>query len=323
MPDNVVASETDGGSAPWLSSNLKLRLISGAVLAAVALSARLRRAAALRAAHPRLRAGDQLGVGAPRARRHLRPRLFPARHRRDRRDRACRRRLCRARRSPCSSSPPSRSSRSISGAAPGCRRSAYSTSACRPWRCCGCAATSPSASRPCCSSSPSSGRPTPPPTPPGVASAAPSYGRAYRPTRPGRALPARSPPAPPPRRVFAVLEPEVAPLRLILVGRRRWRFVAQAGDLAESALKRLFNLKDASDLIPGHGGFMDRMDSIVAAAVAAALLALAIDPHAPARALLVRRLDASAAQRPASGDGEDRCGRRLADQRRRAWRAAR
>jgi phosphatidate cytidylyltransferase len=85
--------------------------------------------------------------------------------------------------------------------------------------------------------------------------------------------------------IFAVLEPEVAPLRLILVG-VALALVAQAGDLAESALKRLFNLKDASDLIPGHGGFMDRMDSIVAAAVAAALLALATDPHAPARALL-------------------------------------
>jgi phosphatidate cytidylyltransferase len=85
--------------------------------------------------------------------------------------------------------------------------------------------------------------------------------------------------------IFAVLEPEVAPLRLILLG-VALALVAQAGDLAESALKRLFNLKDASDLIPGHGGFMDRMDSIVAAAVAAALLALAIDPHAPARALL-------------------------------------
>ena len=85
--------------------------------------------------------------------------------------------------------------------------------------------------------------------------------------------------------IFAVLEPEVGPLRLILLG-VALALAAQAGDLAESALKRLFNLKDASDLIPGHGGFMDRMDSIVAAAVAAALLALAIDPHAPARALL-------------------------------------
>ena len=62
--------------------------------------------------------------------------------------------------------------------------------------------------------------------------------------------------------------------------------VAQGGDLAESALKRHFNLKDASDLIPGHGGFMDRMDGIVTASIAAALIAFAIDAYAPARALL-------------------------------------
>lgn len=62
--------------------------------------------------------------------------------------------------------------------------------------------------------------------------------------------------------------------------------VAQAGDLAESSLKRQYGLKDASDLIPGHGGFMDRMDGVVTASVLAALIALAIDAYAPARALL-------------------------------------
>lgn len=61
---------------------------------------------------------------------------------------------------------------------------------------------------------------------------------------------------------------------------------AQAGDLAESALKRHFGRKDASELIPGHGGFMDRMDGVVTASIAAALIALAIDAYAPARALL-------------------------------------
>lgn len=62
--------------------------------------------------------------------------------------------------------------------------------------------------------------------------------------------------------------------------------VAQGGDLAESALKRHFGLKDASDLIPGHGGFMDRMDGIVTASIAAALIALVSEAYAPARALL-------------------------------------
>lgn len=62
--------------------------------------------------------------------------------------------------------------------------------------------------------------------------------------------------------------------------------IAQAGDLAESAMKRAFHVKDASQLLPGHGGFMDRMDGIVSATIAAALAALFLNPHAPASALL-------------------------------------
>ena len=63
---------------------------------------------------------------------------------------------------------------------------------------------------------------------------------------------------------------------------------AQAGDLFESALKRRFGAKNASGLIPGHGGLMDRLDGFVAAAVVATLLGLMRGGFdAPARGLLI------------------------------------
>jgi phosphatidate cytidylyltransferase len=47
---------------------------------------------------------------------------------------------------------------------------------------------------------------------------------------------------------------------------------SQLGDLFESAVKRRFGVKDSSQIIPGHGGLLDRLDGFVAAVVLAAIL---------------------------------------------------
>lgn len=51
--------------------------------------------------------------------------------------------------------------------------------------------------------------------------------------------------------------------------------MAQIGDLAMSQVKRYYKIKDFGNLLPGHGGFLDRFDSVVAVSVTTMIFCLA------------------------------------------------
>ncbi len=78
---------------------------------------------------------------------------------------------------------------------------------------------------------------------------------------------------------------ELSPLPLMALA-AQFAVVEQVGDIVESAMKRHFAIKDSSNLIPGHGGVLDRVDGLLAFVLIAGLLGYLHNPANPAQGLL-------------------------------------
>jgi phosphatidate cytidylyltransferase len=77
--------------------------------------------------------------------------------------------------------------------------------------------------------------------------------------------------------------PSVLPLAVLAGGLAVFE---QAGDIFESAFKRFHNVKDSGTLLPGHGGVIDRVDGLIAVAIAAAIIGYLRNPDLPSAGLL-------------------------------------
>ncbi|MGH1329440.1 MAG: phosphatidate cytidylyltransferase [Paracoccaceae bacterium] len=73
---------------------------------------------------------------------------------------------------------------------------------------------------------------------------------------------------------FAKAESELGSVLMFMFIAVLLSFAGQMGDIVESAMKRSAGIKDSSNLIPGHGGFLDRFDAIIGACVLGATMAV-------------------------------------------------
>ena len=78
----------------------------------------------------------------------------------------------------------------------------------------------------------------------------------------------------------SILVQDVSTIRAVLAS-VFLSLVGQGGDLAISAVKRHFGVKDMGNIIPGHGGVLDRLDSLLFGAIAVTVLAMAFGGVVP------------------------------------------
>jgi len=72
----------------------------------------------------------------------------------------------------------------------------------------------------------------------------------------------------------AIVLPDISTIRAVLAS-ILVSLTGQGGDLVVSAVKRRFGAKDMGTIIPGHGGVLDRLDSLLFGAMAVVALAVA------------------------------------------------